>query len=504
MSKPISLRILIDEEKNKVLFPQAGKDFMDILLSFLTFPLATIARLVNTESNMHKVSFGSISTLYESVANLEEQQFWTPACKKMLLQPKNSMVDYYQNLKHYIDVTEETSYFICEDWYCSRESSGGLLTTFSNLKCRCGKFMSSSISLSGSDKIDHSEGFVTDATTFNISDDLSVKPDSFQNSICQPMNLLGLENFNAIKFMTVEVTKKEILDLLKCALISKTPLTDIFLLKKQNLESPLLNTSVLDLHSNIVEENESKKLKIKAMLRKSNNKILFALGDADFADFILSLLTFPLGGVEHMLKGNSCDSSIDNFYKSIVELDSDTYLRSSDLKDKLVKSKLAHQFKLCDQLLPFEETPAIDYFIVSRYNRRKTGFHGYLTAFEEPSITSKELCVPLKFVEPQSSIGEEYGECGGRGFMKGPALYMVTDDLVVTQSTSVSVISFLSKLGVPSSDLEEKVITIGKKEGLSILKASLMSCSALTNGLGPFLKVKVQTFVKVKDENISN
>jgi hypothetical protein len=75
MSTPISLRILIDDEKNKVLFAQAGKDFMDILLSFLTFPLATIARLVNTESNMQKVSFGSISTLYESVSNLEEKQF---------------------------------------------------------------------------------------------------------------------------------------------------------------------------------------------------------------------------------------------------------------------------------------------------------------------------------------------------------------------------------------------------------------------------------------------
>jgi hypothetical protein len=90
--------------------------------------------------------------------------------------------------------------------------------------------------------------------------------------------------------------------------------------------------------------------------------------------------------------------------------------------------------------------------------------HVSLTAFEEPLITSKESCVPMKFVEPQSSIGEEYGECGGRGFMKGPALYMVTDDLVVTPSTSVSVISFLSKLGVSSSDLEEKVITVGKNE----------------------------------------
>ncbi|PNX85279.1 hypothetical protein L195_g041347, partial [Trifolium pratense] len=62
-----------------------------------------------------------------------------------------------------------------------------------------------------------------------------------------------------------------------------------------------------------------------------------------------------------------------------------------------------------------------------------------------------------------SSIGEEYGKCGGRGFMKGPAFYMVTDDLVVTPSTSFTVISFLSNLGILSSDLEEKVITIGKR-----------------------------------------
>jgi len=135
MSTQISLRILIDEEKNKVLFAQGGKDFMDIMLSFLTFPLATIAKLVNTPSNIEKVSFGSISTLYESVANLEEQQFWTPVCKKMLLQPKNSMEEYCRKLKHNIDVSEETKFLICDDWECSRQSSGGLLTTFSNLKC---------------------------------------------------------------------------------------------------------------------------------------------------------------------------------------------------------------------------------------------------------------------------------------------------------------------------------------------------------------------------------
>lgn len=67
----ICVRMMVDEGKNRVVFVQAGKDFVDVLLSFLTLPLGTVARLVSKESNIkEKVRFGSISTLYESVANL--------------------------------------------------------------------------------------------------------------------------------------------------------------------------------------------------------------------------------------------------------------------------------------------------------------------------------------------------------------------------------------------------------------------------------------------------
>ncbi|KAJ1389611.1 hypothetical protein SESBI_38128 [Sesbania bispinosa] len=66
---------------------------------------------------------------------------------------------------------------------------------------------------------------------------------------------------------------------------------------------------------------------------------------------------------------------------------------------------------------------------------------------------------------------------------------MATDDLVVTSSSSVSSITFLIKLRIPHSELEERVISIGKKE------TSLNSSSALTNGLGPFLKPAVKEIV---------
>ncbi|KAJ1437335.1 hypothetical protein SESBI_03662 [Sesbania bispinosa] len=273
----ICLKLLIDEKKNKVLFAQAGKDFVDVLLSFLTLPLGTIARLVSAESNLTKVSVGSVSSLYESVANIDEKLFWTATCKEMLLQPRNSMERYCQDMKLNIDDTEKAKYFICEDWGCSRQSSGGLFSTFPNQRCKCGK----------------------------------------------PMN------------------------------------------------------------------------------------------------------------------------------RQIYHRDSSANGRTGE--------------EGCYHMHP-------------------------------------EIYAPLSYLEPQTSSGETYSECGGRGFTKGKglSLYMVTDDLVVTQCSSLSAVSFLSELRVPPSDLEERVITIGKNEGLGLLKASLISSSALTNGLAPFLKPVKESFSDVK------
>jgi hypothetical protein len=80
-------------------------------------------------------------------------------------------------------------------------------------------------------------------------------------------------------------------------------------------------------------------IEVKAMVRKSNNKILYVLGEEDFADLLLLFLTFPLGGVENMLNGNSGLDNIDNLFKSMVDLDPQRYFKSkSDLLSKQVKS----------------------------------------------------------------------------------------------------------------------------------------------------------------------
>ncbi|CAJ2670648.1 unnamed protein product [Trifolium pratense] len=487
----VSVKLFIDEEKNKVLFVQAGKDFLDVLLSFLTLPLGTIARLVSKNSNIQKVRVGSISSLYDSVVNLDEKQFWTPVCKEMLLRPRNSMEEYCQRIKLNIDDTEKMKYFVCENQNCSRES-GALLSTFRNQKCKCGKPMNREIFLASSctnEKVDY-EGFVPDTASFIISDDLSVKPDTLSGTIFKPINLPESCNLDAIKQVTINVTRKEILDLLKCSLFSMTPLTHVFL--KKNLVIENRNTQSISSFDTDCRDQKSKsrekKISVKLLVRKSSNTVLFALGGEDFADFVISLLTFPLGGVEYMLNGKSYMGSIDNLYQSISVLDHCNYLRSPDLVDKLNKSRLAHQFKICNQILPIDEASAFNYACYSKkemYGEVRSS----LVASNGCSWSFFDTCVHLEYLEPQSSTGEAYNRfaIGGRGFTKKPALYMVSDDLIVTPGSSTSAISVLTKLRIPLSDVVECDIDIGKNESLSIVKASLISSSALTNGFGPFL-----------------
>ncbi|GAU49674.1 hypothetical protein TSUD_177190 [Trifolium subterraneum] len=53
-----------------------------------------------------------------------------------------------------------------------------------------------------------------------------------------------------------------------------------------------------------VENSTNIQISVKLVMRKSDGRILYAQGEEDFADMLLSFLTFPLGGIVRKLKGN--------------------------------------------------------------------------------------------------------------------------------------------------------------------------------------------------------
>ena len=105
----VSLKLVLNQAKSQVLFAEAGKDFVNVLFSFLTLPLGAIARLVSKESIRDPVRFGCLSSFYESEANLDEQCFSTETYREMLLKRRNSAEAYCKSMK--LNIDDPTNYF---------------------------------------------------------------------------------------------------------------------------------------------------------------------------------------------------------------------------------------------------------------------------------------------------------------------------------------------------------------------------------------------------------
>lgn len=202
----VSIRVLVDKEKNKVVYAEAGNDFVDVLFSFLTFPLGTVVRFMAKETDIEAVEFGSLNSLYQSVVDLDEQYLWTHTCKEMLLKPRNSMEAYCRNLKLNIDDTEPLQYYICdcEDCTCDHPSVK-CLTTFKNQKSQCGKPMNKLISPYSSAT---ENGFVVETATFIITDDLHVRPNNIGTGVSL-LRMNGINNIESTEEKTILVGKPE-------------------------------------------------------------------------------------------------------------------------------------------------------------------------------------------------------------------------------------------------------------------------------------------------------
>ena len=82
-SSKVSLKLLIDTKAHKVLFAEAGKDFVDFLFNILSLPVGTVVRLLANTSMI-----GSLGNLYESVENLNETYMQSKQSKETLLKPQ--------------------------------------------------------------------------------------------------------------------------------------------------------------------------------------------------------------------------------------------------------------------------------------------------------------------------------------------------------------------------------------------------------------------------------
>ncbi|KAJ9550992.1 hypothetical protein OSB04_015037 [Centaurea solstitialis] len=168
----------------------------------------------------------------------------------------------------------------------------------------------------------------------------------------------------------------------------------------------------------------------------------------DFVDFLFGFLEIPLGTLVGKLNnGNTSFECLNNLFASISNMGAGECIKSQKLKDMLIQPQLVYKYVSGNQIFPLNVPKS------------------YEIRYHEPKL----------YLKDPRDLEDRY--------LKSPSKFMLTDDLVVTPLSSISVFAMLNKLKVPLNDVEQHAIVIGITEGLKILNAALESNSAFTDGL---------------------
>ncbi|KAJ6772835.1 hypothetical protein OIU74_018949 [Salix koriyanagi] len=246
MSK-MNLKLLIDSKHNKVVFAEAGKDFVDFLLNLLALPLGTVIQLLTK---------AAIVNLYESLEKLDESYLQPNQNKDSILnptitaqvthpnfllpdtnrKPENQKLYYCpQNPGFVSDIQNSVcsqcrssrGFFICGTGF---GSSGGFRSSCFSEEV---KFAVTNDSTSTDTATSDQGGYVKGLVTYKVTDDLSVSPLSMV-SVVSLLNKFDIKDFGVLKEKVVEFGNNEGIELLKASLFSKDALTAVFLLKDKD------------------------------------------------------------------------------------------------------------------------------------------------------------------------------------------------------------------------------------------------------------------------------
>ncbi|XP_010418865.1 PREDICTED: uncharacterized protein LOC104704481 [Camelina sativa] len=467
-----NLRLLIDEKKNKVVMAEADMDFVDVLCGLLTLPMGTIVRLLEKHQNPQSFTVGCFTNLYKSVSDMSVDNFETQACKDLLLYPRSLKESHCRRLKLNLDDTESTKFFVYPRFVLGKSCSK-VYSNICNSLCSCGKLMNREVQIEEEDQDEGDGVFLSCRSSFIITDDLKLVFNSIGN-VMSVLNDLGYDGFDKLQERLLEVGSDEVMTLIECLFNSDTPLTDTFLRgncvsRKQKFWAPLVQESIV-----------AGPQTLKVFVRKVDRVILYAECREEFVDFLFSFLAIPIEFVGKFCSDNANISCIGNLCRSVkglsLEEEGDT---------TVTNCVLPHFYNCRAQLLDvvIQEVPEYECLVTrlfcSQYNASKL-----CKRIEKNNLLSDQKIVKLSPMNPKS---KGTSDSLGIGFVKGKTNFMVSDDLHVTAMNSSSTISMLSKLQVNINDIEEQVISIGKAEAISLLRASLVTTSALTNGLSKFL-----------------
>ncbi|XP_022764556.1 uncharacterized protein LOC111309819 isoform X2 [Durio zibethinus] len=199
----LSLKLLIDKKAKKVLFAEAGKEFVDFLFYLLSLPAGTIISLLKSDNMV-----GCIGNLYDSLENLNEAYLQPNEHKNLLLKPYTPVVVPLLLPDTSKDREEKQLYGCSNHPYI-------YVTDHRNNSCpQCKHPMSNKVTFVSSNS--HKQGSASEGgvvkglATYMVKDDLSVTPMSMISGISL-LNNCNVKDFSALEERMVEFSIDELI-----------------------------------------------------------------------------------------------------------------------------------------------------------------------------------------------------------------------------------------------------------------------------------------------------
>lgn len=84
-TEKISLKLLIDRNDKRVIFGEAGKDFVDFLFQFLSLPVGTVVKLLSKDNMI-----GSLGNIYKSIEEMPAKYMQPDVNKEYVLEASDT------------------------------------------------------------------------------------------------------------------------------------------------------------------------------------------------------------------------------------------------------------------------------------------------------------------------------------------------------------------------------------------------------------------------------
>uniref|UniRef100_A0A3B6LTW2 Ubiquitin-like domain-containing protein n=1 Tax=Triticum aestivum TaxID=4565 RepID=A0A3B6LTW2_WHEAT len=285
----IEIKIAVDRSRNRLLFAEAGSDFVDVLLSFLTLPLSALQSCAPSP--------GCLSNLCNSVDLLRNSGLLkVEACHGKLLTPAHTDEDCKSASK-----------------YCNKAPIAA---------CKCCLVMARVLHVYDHEQVVRKETFVRGTRWFVISDDMTIKPASTRSIQLLP-RAFGSDGIGH-GFEELEVT----VGWSTAFLSSDTILTDAFLSNESDTKaahgSTMKEQSISQkvLPSNQDSAGSSPQTKIKVFYDTCEKEVVYAECNSEFVDLLLGFLTYPISCVIKHTGARTCHLGrcFSNLYGSVADL----------------------------------------------------------------------------------------------------------------------------------------------------------------------------------------